>query len=143
MSLFSQNLRFLRKKGNHNQEEIARIFNKQANTVGNWENQKSEPSFTELMRLGEFFQVSVENLLLTDLELQTRQTAGISPSTGSSQTLISGSLTEYGGNKFEEAGPDAFWLILRELRAVHEKVDLLIADRESAADKRNADKSYH
>ena len=68
MSLFSKNLRFLRKKGNHNQDEIAVLFSKRANTIGNWENQKSEPSLTELMKLGEFFKVSVEDLLHTDME---------------------------------------------------------------------------
>lgn len=68
MSLFSKNLRYLRKKGNHNQDEIALLFRKRANTIGNWENQKSEPSLTELMKLGEFFKVSVEDLLHTDME---------------------------------------------------------------------------
>ena len=69
MSLFSKNLRFLRKKGNHNQDEIAILFNKQANTIGNWENRKSEPSLQELIKLGEFFKVSTGDLLQTDLEL--------------------------------------------------------------------------
>src|SRR5258705_8913664 len=68
MSIFSKNLRYLRKKGNHNQDEIAILFRKRANTIGNWENQKSEPSLTELMKLGEFFKISVEDLLHTDME---------------------------------------------------------------------------
>ena len=68
MSIFSKNLRYLRKKGNHNQDEIAILFRKRANTIGNWENQKSEPSLTELMKLGEFFKVSVEDLLHIDME---------------------------------------------------------------------------
>ncbi len=63
MSIFSKNLRFLRKKGNHNQEDIAILFKKKANTIGNWENQKSEPALAELMKLADFFQVSTENLL--------------------------------------------------------------------------------
>ena len=63
MSIFSKNLRYLRKKGNHNQDDIAILFRKKANTIGNWENQKSEPSLAELMKLGEFFKVSVEDIL--------------------------------------------------------------------------------
>ncbi len=66
MSLFSKNLRFLRKKGSLSQEEISLLFNKRANTIGNWENQKSEPSLAELIRLGEYFNVSIQELLHTD-----------------------------------------------------------------------------
>jgi transcriptional regulator with XRE-family HTH domain len=61
MSLFSKNLRFLRKKGSYNQEEISFLFNKKANTVGNWENQKSEPNLAELMKLGEYFKSVFRN----------------------------------------------------------------------------------
>ena len=68
MSIFSKNLRYLRKKGSHNQDDIAVLFRKRANTIGNWENQKSEPSLAELMKLGEFFKISVEDLLHTDME---------------------------------------------------------------------------
>jgi hypothetical protein len=42
-----------------------------------------------------------------------------------------------------EGNPDAFWLILRELRAMHEKVDLLVSGMESTGLKKNSDKSYH
>ena len=72
MSFFAKNLRFLRKKGGHNQDEIAILFNKQPNTVGNWENRKSEPSVQELIKLGEFFKVGTEDLLQADLEMQSQ-----------------------------------------------------------------------
>ena len=143
MSVFSKNLRFLRKKANYNQDDIALLFHKQANTIGNWENRKSEPSLQELIKLGEFFKVGMEELLQADLEAQSQ---GLPPSLtedSSVQPVRLYNLPERSGGLTMEAGPDAFWLILRELRAVHEKVDLLIADRESAAGKRNADKSYH
>ncbi len=78
MSLFSKNLRFLRKKGNHNQEEIANLFNKRSNTIGNWENQKSEPSLAELMKLGEYFNISIHELLQVDLEGGTANSGYIS-----------------------------------------------------------------
>ena len=143
MSFFAKNLRFLRKKSGYNQDEIAVLFSKQPNTIGNWENRKSEPSVQELIKLGEFFKVGMEDLLQVDLEQQSQ---GSPPSitedaltgSGSSQHLI-----DRPGGQIKEAGPDAFWLILRELRAVHEKIDLLIANRESGAQKRNADKSNH
>jgi len=144
MSLFSKNLRFLRKKGNHNQEEISILFNKRANTIGNWENQKSEPSLTELMKLGEYFNVSVQELLHTDLEggltVQIMTAPGSDPS---GQQLANRELSDPVFSTAKEAGADAFWLILRELRAVHEKVDLLISGMESTGAKKNSDKSYH
>src|SRR5450631_735505 len=132
MSLFSKNLRFLRKKGSHNQEEISILFNKRANTIGNWENHKSEPSLTELMKLGEYFKVSVHELLHTDLEggstIQSMETPGYGQSV---QPVKNGDSPDPVFSAAREAGPDAFWLILRELRAVHEKVDLLISGMES------------
>jgi transcriptional regulator with XRE-family HTH domain len=143
MSIFSKNLRFLRKKGNHNQDDLAILFNKRANTIGNWENQKSEPSLTELMKLGVFFKVSTEDLLHSDLEMQVRLQGDAYIAGDFAQTVKSYALPEHPGSMAREAGPDAFWLILRELRAVHEKVDLLLAARESADPKRNSDKSYH
>ncbi len=144
MSLFSKNLRFLRKKGNHNQEEISNLFNKRSNTIGNWENQKSEPSLGELMKLGEYFNISVHELLHADLE-------GGSPNQGISVTgsPISGQPVQTRGSEnpafstVKETDPEAFWLILRELRAVHEKVDFVISAMESAGTKKNSDKSYH
>jgi len=143
MSLFSKNLRFLRKKSSHNQDEIAILFNKQANTIGNWENRKSEPSLQELIKLGEFFKVSTEDLLQTDIELKTQGSAVSFTDNAFAQAVRPSEGTEYPGGTGNETGSDAFWLILRELRAVHEKVDLLMADRETSGQKRNSDKSSH
>jgi transcriptional regulator with XRE-family HTH domain len=143
MSIFSKNLRFLRKKANYNQEDIALLFQKQANTVGNWENRKSEPSLQELIKLGEFFKVGMEELLHEDLEARFQVPPPSLTESSSVQPLRLPDLPERSGGLTTEAGPDAFWLILREIRAMHQKVDSLLADRASAAEKRNADKSYH
>jgi hypothetical protein len=42
-----------------------------------------------------------------------------------------------------EGSPDAFWLILRELRVIGEKLDVLISGTEHGGFKKNSDKSYH
>lgn len=143
MSFFSKNLRFLRKKGDHNQDEIAVLFNKQANTIGNWENRKSEPSLQELIKLGEFFKVGTEDLLQTDLELRSQAPGATIHEGLLSLPVRTYNVAEHSPAMAGETGTDAFWLILRELRTIHEKVDLLMADRESAKRKRNADKSSH
>jgi transcriptional regulator with XRE-family HTH domain len=147
MSTFSKNLRFLRKKGNHNQEDIALLFKKKANTIGNWENQKSEPALVELMKLADFFHVSTEDLLLTDLAARDHVSyAGreISSNTGSAvRSLESFKTHDIPGNTSIDGSLDAFWFVLRELKALNEKVDLLLAGSESSAVSRNSDKSYH
>jgi transcriptional regulator with XRE-family HTH domain len=142
VSLFSKNLRFLRKRENLNQEQIAVLFNKKANTIGNWENQKSEPSLAELIRLGEYFKVTTQDLVHTDLE-NLSGSAGLVPRHPMDQKVKLYTTGELSTSVANEESPDAFWLILRELRALNQKVDLLVSDLNSTGLKRNSDKSYH
>ena len=145
MSIFSKNLRFLRKKGNHNQDEIAILFGKRANTIGNWENQKSEPSLKELKKLGEFFKVSVEDMLHTEMEKQSElpDLKSVSSTDSSGVPVISAIQDPLQTSTTSEGNPDAFWLILRELRVISSKLDGLISGMEPGAFKKNSDKSYH
>jgi len=144
MSLFSKNLRFLRKKGNHNQDEISILFNKRANTIGNWENQKSEPSLAELIKLGEYFKVSIQELLHADLEMQSfQQDPVLKISDNTRQFPKSYPLQEPVSSMANEGSEDAFWMILRELRAVNDKLDLLASGMELSTLKKNSDKSSH
>jgi transcriptional regulator with XRE-family HTH domain len=145
MSIFSKNLRYLRKKGNQNQDEIAILFRKRANTIGNWENQKSEPSLTELMKLGEFFKISVEDLLHTDMEKLSDPPLTKSVSAVSAKTPVTSLSIQEPAQAMaaREGSPDAFWLILRELRVIGEKLDLLTSGIEPGAFKKTSDKSYH
>jgi len=142
MNLFSKNLRFLRKYRQLNQDEIAALFNKRANTIGNWENQKSEPNIAELMKLGEYFEVQLSDLLHTDLErkmmINSPDRANTVPS--KSQTNIK---EEPFSSLANEGVNDSFWLILRELRSVNEKLDVLSSLLRSPADKKASDKSNH
>ena len=141
MSLFSKNLRFLRKKGQFKQEEISVLFNKQANTIGNWENDKSEPNLAELVKLGEFFKTSVQELLNDNLESQSpqqnKEISIVEFQSDSNRTKEASDLPSNSGSQ------DAFWLILRELRSVHEKVDLLASRLGSANFQKTSDKSSH
>ena len=143
MSLFSKNLRFLRRRGDFSQDEIATLFNKRPNTVGNWENRKSEPSLGELIRLGEFFKVSTHALLHTDLEKSGLQPVIDSEPDSPEQKPKGYSLTEPVNSMANEESHDAFWLILRELRSMNEKVDSLISGMGSSGFNKNSDKSAH
>ncbi len=144
MSLFPKNLRFLRKKGKQNQDEISLLFNKRANTIGNWENGKSEPSITELIELGNYFKVSTQDLLHTDLEKVSFQQSPETATTEPSATKIKYySQQDPVMSVASESSPDGFWFILKELKSLNEKLDLLVSGVESGAHKKNSDKSNH
>jgi transcriptional regulator with XRE-family HTH domain len=144
MSPFSKNLRYLRKKGSLNQDEISSLFNKRANTIGNWENGKSEPSLAELIKLGAYFNVSLQALLNTDLEKEpVQETAGQKEQGALISRAISNPLQDSATGMRQEGNPDTFWLILRELRAVNEKLDILKDGLPVSGSALNSDKSSH
>jgi len=144
MSLFPKNLRYLRKKGSLNQEEISTLFNKRANTIGNWENGKSEPSLTELIKLGAYFNVSLQALLNTDLQKEAGQeSAGLQEQVDVISRPVSNPLPQPPPGQLQEGNPDTFWLILRELRSVNEKLDLLKSGLSNSGSVLNSDKSSH
>jgi transcriptional regulator with XRE-family HTH domain len=142
MSFFAKNLKFLRKNANHKQDEISLLFNKRANTIGNWENGKSQPSLEELIKLGGYFKVSIQDLLQEDLEKQLPL-----PDTDSAEhtghTSPSHRMQEPLNSTQREVNSEGFWVILRELKALHEKIDLLASGTELSSFKRNSDKSNH
>ena len=141
MSLFSKNLRFLRKRGKYNQDEISLLFKKRANTIGNWENQKSEPSLAELIILGEFFTVSVQDMLHTDLEKESLS-ADV-PTPGQPHAPVKTYQAQEPVGIVNDSNPDTFWLILRELKALNEKLDTLFSGIQSIGFYKNSDKSNH
>lgn len=144
MHFFSKNLRYLRKKGQFNQEEISALFQKRPNTVGNWENQKSEPSLEELIRLAEYFQVTTESLLHEDLELQSRTPgAELSSPVAAKGKSTWGDRPELAAGGLPEGSPEGFWSVLRELRSIHEKLDRISEALRFSAHHPGSDKSSH
>lgn len=145
MSLFARNLRFLRKQRGLNQEHISLLFNKRGNTVGNWENSKSEPSIGELVKLADYFKVGLQDLLHADLQkkslLATDRETGI-PS-GEAALVNAYAMNEAGTSIAQDASQDSFWLILRELRSLNEKLDALKLNIESGSRISFSDKSNH
>ena len=145
MSLFARNLRFLRKQRGLNQEHISLLFNKRGNTVGNWENSKSEPSIGELVKLADYFKVGLQDLLHADLQkkslLATDRETGIPP--GDAAPVNAYAMNEAGTSLAQDASQDSFWLILRELRSLNEKLDALKLNIESGSRISFSDKSNH
>jgi len=144
MSLFAKNLRFLRKQRGLNQDEISGLFNKRANTVGNWENGKSEPSIGELVKLADFFKIGLQQLLHTDLQEKAFEVMDSAADSASDrQTSFSYTINENSDSLAPEISQDSFWLILRELRSISEKLDELKQIGGSGLHKPGSDKSYH
>lgn len=65
---FSNNLRYLRKKYNMSQEDLAnKLGYKSFTTIQKWESGVSEPSVTVVKQLSKIFNVSMDDIVNTDL----------------------------------------------------------------------------
>ncbi len=67
MEYFSQNIKFLRKKRNLTQEEIAVALEIKRSTLSGYENRVGQPNLSTLVQFSEFFDVRVDTLLKADL----------------------------------------------------------------------------
>lgn len=63
MSDFGKNLRALRKARGFSQMELGRVLHYGYTAVSNYENGRNEPSLDDLIRLADFFDVSIDELL--------------------------------------------------------------------------------
>ena len=63
----SKNLTFLRKSNNVNQTQLSDLVGKARTTIGNWESGISEPNLSESLKICQFFNISMEELLIKDL----------------------------------------------------------------------------
>ena len=65
---FAKNLKYLRQKSGLKQEDIASIFYVTSQAVSKWETAKSMPDIKILIRIGEYFHYTVEELITKDIE---------------------------------------------------------------------------
>lgn len=68
MNLFSQNLRFLIRRFDISQEQIATYIGKKQTTISNWVNGNSFPDARDLVKIYEFFGFSLDSMILEDME---------------------------------------------------------------------------
>lgn len=64
----SKQLKNYRKEFNISQEELAEIIHVSRQTISNWENSKSYPDLQSLLLLGEYFKISLDELVKGDIE---------------------------------------------------------------------------
>ena len=63
MSVFAEQLKTLRKKNSLTQKELAEKVGVKQNSYANWENGKREPNIEMLVRIADYFDVSLDYLL--------------------------------------------------------------------------------
>lgn len=67
MNYLATNLSELRNQNELTQSKMQEKLKIKRNTWSNWENSVSEPSVEEIVRIAQFFGVTIDDLLLTDL----------------------------------------------------------------------------
>ena len=67
MNYFAYNLKILRKEKNMSQPELAKALNVSNGMISFWENEKYEPTATNIIKVAGFFKISIDDLLLTPL----------------------------------------------------------------------------
>ncbi|KSU18282.1 helix-turn-helix domain-containing protein [Lactococcus lactis] len=63
MSVFAEQLKTLRKKNSLTQKELAEKVGVKQNSYANWENGNREPNIEMLVRIADYFDVSLDYLL--------------------------------------------------------------------------------
>ncbi len=66
----STNIKYLRILNGKTQEEVAKVCNKKNTAVSNWEKGIREPDAIDLANIANFFDISIDDLMLKDLRNQ-------------------------------------------------------------------------
>ena len=66
----SSNLKYLRERKEKTQEDIAKVIEKQNTTISNYEKGIREPDAIDLIKLANYFCVSVDDLMSKDLSIK-------------------------------------------------------------------------
>lgn len=69
--MFGDNLKYLRKKHKLSQQELSSNLGIPRTTLGDYERNNTEPSFSLLVQMARFFDISLESILTEDLSLES------------------------------------------------------------------------
>lgn len=67
---FPDNLKFLRTQKGMTQDELAQKMDKDYSTIGKWELGQRNPIMSDIIKLSDIFNVSVQNLVEKDLRIK-------------------------------------------------------------------------
>ena len=68
MKKLAKKIRELRKQSNYNQSQLSRIIGMTPSTISDWENERSEPNVTQLIKLADIFECSIDYLVERESE---------------------------------------------------------------------------
>lgn len=69
---FTENLKFLRIQKGFTQDELAKKMDKDYSTIGKWELGQRNPIMSDIIKLSEIFNVSVQDLVEKNLRIKTQ-----------------------------------------------------------------------
>lgn len=128
-----KNLYFLRKRMGKNQAEMGAFMGKGGNTIGNWENGMSQPNINEIVALADYFGVTLQDMVLTDLEntepymSEAAEARKSKTRHGRDRPYPTETQTE---SVVNDDGGNFYWILLQEVRRNTEKLDHLIHSSE-------------
>lgn len=138
MNYFSSNLKFLIKRFKTSQQDLALYIDMKQTSVSNWINGVSTPDIDILVKIHQFFGVSMDSLLKTDLQdsgLITDEHVEEFKRRGKPGGKVLGGVQPLSRRYFdEEDRPEslaneqesiAAWAIMGQLKQVTEKLDQL------------------
>lgn len=67
MNYFAHNLKALRKEKKLSQPELAKAINVSKGMISFWENEIYEPTASNIIKIANFFNVSIDELLMTEI----------------------------------------------------------------------------
>lgn len=142
------NLTFLRKLFKVTQDSLASQLIKGQSTVGNWENNVSTPSTDDLLSIKQFFGISLDNLIETDLRnVQVSKLTEIIKKQGFVQGTVQGYVqgkvkqnTIYEDrdgfrSMVNEDEPAKEWATMKILKEMDAKLDRLLLSAGNTPDK--------
>lgn len=71
---FPENLKFLRTQNGMTQDDLAKKMDKDYSTIGKWELGQRNPIMSDIIKLSDIFNISVQDLVEKDLRIKTELT---------------------------------------------------------------------
>lgn len=149
MNYLEKNLKYLIKRFDTSQSQLALYMDKRQTSISNWINKVSEPGVSDLLAIHHFFGISLDALVTTDLEnskivtdthvADFKRNGKISwKDSGKVQPISEGYFAR--GQAAEltlnEPDPVANWAIMGQFKQISEKIDQLRLSVDSIAKKR-------
>lgn len=138
MPFFASNLKFLLSKLSLSQASIEPVVDKRQTTISNWLNGKSSPDAGDLVKLSQFFLISMDDLCLMDLSkgdlidedfvFRFRQKGNLKGNVNGNPMA---QIHHFSGNPgqalegWKELGEMSVWTIMQAIRQLDQKLDAI------------------